>query len=89
MREFRAPKVEEVAAYCRERANAVDAGRFVDYYTANGWKVGRAPMKDWQAAVRTWEKNQAAQTRKGPRPLTDEEIKNGKYSGTTGYSRAE
>lgn len=49
------PTVEEVAEYCRERNNGVDAQRFVDYYTANGWKVGKNPMKDWKAAVRTWE----------------------------------
>ena len=35
---------------------AVDPDRFVDYYTSNGWKVGKNPMKDWKAAVRTWEK---------------------------------
>lgn len=54
---FVAPTVEEVQAYCEERNNNVDAQRFVDFYTANGWKVGRNSMKDWKAAVRTWEKN--------------------------------
>jgi hypothetical protein len=49
--------VEEVRAYCQERGNSVDAQRFVDYYGANGWKVGKNPMKDWKAAVRTWENN--------------------------------
>ena len=49
------PTGEEVAAYCRERQNSVDAQRFVDYYTSNGWKVGKNPMKDWRAAVRNWE----------------------------------
>lgn len=53
---FRAPTVEEVKAYCLERKNAVDPVRFVDYYTANGWRVGRNPMKDWRATVRTWER---------------------------------
>lgn len=54
---FVPPTVEEVAAYCRERQNNVDAQRFVDFYTSNGWKVGgKAPMKDWKAAIRsTWE----------------------------------
>lgn len=55
---FRPPTVEEVEAYCFERNNKVDAERFVDYYTANGWKVGKNPMKDWKAAVRTWEKRE-------------------------------
>lgn len=51
------PTVEEVAAYCKERGNNIDPEHFHDYYTSNGWKVGKAPMKDWQAAVRTWERN--------------------------------
>lgn len=53
---FHPPTVEEVEAYCFERNNKVDAERFVDYYTANGWKVGKNPMKDWKAAVRNWER---------------------------------
>lgn len=55
---FCRPDVQEVADYCRERGNQVDAQRFVDYYTANGWRVGKNPMKDWKAAVRTWEKQE-------------------------------
>lgn len=53
------PTVEEVAAYCRERGNSVDAERFVDFYASKGWKVGNQPMKDWKACVRTWEKRDA------------------------------
>lgn len=53
---FTPPNADEVAAYCQERGNSVDAERFVDFYTAKGWKVGKSPMKDWKAAVRTWEK---------------------------------
>lgn len=53
---FIKPTVEQVKAYCRERSNGVDAERFVDYYESNGWRVGKSPMKDWQAAVRTWER---------------------------------
>ena len=49
--------VEEVSAYCLERNNGVDAQKFTDYYTANGWYVGKNRMKDWRAAVRTWERN--------------------------------
>ena len=59
---FHAPTVEEVKAYCLERKNKVDAVRFVDYYTANGWKVGKNPMKDWRAAVRTWERDEKGET---------------------------
>lgn len=54
---FTAPTLEEVKEYCAERKNGVDAERFVNYYTANGWKVGKNPMKDWRAAVRSWERN--------------------------------
>lgn len=54
---FTPPTVEEVEAYCFERNNRVDAEKFVDYYNSNGWRVGRNPMKDWKAAVRTWERN--------------------------------
>ena len=54
---FTPPTLEEVQTYCFERGNNVDAERFIDYYTANGWKVGRNSMKDWKAAVRTWEKS--------------------------------
>lgn len=54
---FTPPTLEDVKAYCIERGNNVDAQRFIDYYTANGWKVGKNPMKDWKASVRTWERN--------------------------------
>ena len=54
---FTAPSFEDVKAYCEERKNNVDAERFINYYTANGWKVGKNPMKDWKAAVRSWERN--------------------------------
>ena len=53
---FVPPTVEEVAAYCKERNNGVDAEAFVDFYSSKGWKVGNQPMKDWKAAVRTWER---------------------------------
>lgn len=59
---FHHPTVDEVKAYCLERKNKVDAVRFVDYYTANGWKVGKNPMKDWRAAVRTWERDEKGET---------------------------
>lgn len=53
---FAPPTVEEVHAYCQERKNGVDPQRFVDFYASKGWKVGNQPMKDWRAAVRTWER---------------------------------
>ncbi len=54
---FTPPTVEEVQAYCRERQNNVDPQRFIDYYEARGWLIGKNKMKDWKAAVRTWERS--------------------------------
>ena len=54
---FTKPTLAQIQAYCIERNNNVDAERFYDYYEANGWKVGKNPMKDWKASVRTWERN--------------------------------
>jgi len=53
----RPESVDEVAEYCRERKNNVDPEAWWDHYAANGWRVGRNPMKDWRACVRTWERN--------------------------------
>lgn len=53
---FVKPTENEVAAYCKKRGNTIDAAAFVAFYDSNGWKVGKNPMKDWKAAVITWEK---------------------------------
>ena len=58
---FVKPTVTDIAEYCLERNNVVDAQKFFDYYSSNGWRVGKNPMKDWKAAVRTWEKNATTQ----------------------------
>ena len=55
-KQFKIPTVEEISAYCQERNNSVDAQRFFDYYESKGWYVGKNKMKDWKAAVRTWER---------------------------------
>ena len=55
---FIPPSIEEVAAYCRERGNAIDAEAFVTYYQACGWELGNGRrIKDWKAKVRSWELN--------------------------------
>ena len=59
---FSAPTVDEVRAYAQEKGYNVDPEHFVDYYTSNGWRVGRNPMKDWRATVRTWASRDRAQT---------------------------
>ena len=51
------PTVDMVREYCIERKNNVCAEQFVSHYESKGWKIGKSPMKDWQAAVRTWENN--------------------------------
>lgn len=61
---FVKPTVEEIETYCKERNNNVDTQKFYNYYESNGWKVGKNPMKDWKAAVRTWEKNNFEQPKK-------------------------
>lgn len=53
---FVKPTVEEVDAYVKEKGYHIDAENFVNYYESKGWVVGRAPMKDWEAACRNWEK---------------------------------
>ena len=59
---FSAPTVDEVRAYAQEKGFNIDPEHFVDYYTSNGWRVGRNPMKDWRATVRTWASRDRAQT---------------------------
>ena len=57
---FVPPTEEEVLAYCRERGNSVDPVSFVAFYSAKNWMIGKNKMKDWRAAVRTWEQREIA-----------------------------
>ncbi len=50
------PSLEDVSAYCRERNNSIDPAFFIDYYEAKGWMYGKNKIKDWKAAVRTFER---------------------------------
>ena len=54
---FTRPSLDDVRAYCDERKNHVYPQKWLDHYTANGFMVGRSPMKDWRAAIRQWERN--------------------------------
>lgn len=67
---FTPPTLEEVQQYCIDRNNKVDADRFINFYSSKGWMVGRNKMKDWKAAVRTWEKKDG--------------VRNGGYSSNNG-----
>lgn len=60
---FIPPTIEDVASYCLERNNGVDSVKWHNFYSSKGWMVGSNKMKDWKAAVRTWEtKKTTAQT---------------------------
>jgi len=61
--QFEKPSLQEIKDYCAERRNEVDPDRFMDYYTANGWIQGKGkPIRDWKAAVRSWEGNSFQKT---------------------------
>jgi hypothetical protein len=67
-KKFKKPSIEEIEEYCQERENNVDSNKFFDHYESNGWMVGRNKMKNWQASVRTWEKN-TTQSKKEDKPF--------------------
>lgn len=69
---FVKPTVEEVRAYCAERRNGIDPEAFIDHYEANGWRVGKTPMKDWKAALRNWERQRRA---RGELPPTERRMR--------------
>ena len=66
---FAPPTVDEVRQYCQDHGYCVDAERFVNHYTAQGWKVGRNPMKDWKAAVRNWNRSDRKENSNGTNGL--------------------
>lgn len=55
---FQRPSLDDIRAYCSSRGNDVDPEQFYDFYESKGWMVGKTPMKDWHAAIRTWEKRE-------------------------------
>lgn len=65
---FSVPNLEEVRQYITENHLNVNADRFYDYYSANGWKVGRSPMKDWKASCRYWSRNE---TKSNPKEMPE------------------
>lgn len=67
---FSPPSLDEVQAYIAERGSAVDAQQFIDFYSCKGWMVGKNRMKDWKAAVRTWEKRRKEEA--GEKPTKQE-----------------
>ncbi len=78
---FARPTLDDVKTYCLERKNRVDPEKWLDYYTANGFMVGRSPMKDWKAAVRQWERN-GYDTPRAPNPgIKIDHVSPGNYGG--------
>jgi uncharacterized protein YdaU (DUF1376 family) len=69
------PLLEWVQQYCKERGNTIDPEYFFDSYVKNGWMVGKNKMKDWQATIRTWEKNGYSK----PMTIIKKEIDASKY----------
>lgn len=60
---FVPPTIEQVTEYCKERNNSVDCERFINFYESKGWLVGKNKMKDWKAALRTWETSKPKQAK--------------------------
>ncbi len=73
---FIPPTVEEVSDYCFERGNTVNPETFVDFYSAKGWMLGKNKMKDWKAAVRTWERKEKEQPNRPQKSNYVDSIKN-------------
>ena len=59
---FKKPTLSEIREYCIERGNSVSPEEFFDFYESKGWMIGKSPMKDWRACIRTWERNQRNQS---------------------------
>lgn len=67
---FKKPTIEEIKSYCTSRGNSVNPNLFYDYYESNGWQVGKNKMKDWKAAVRTWENKKGYSNYEKPKQQT-------------------
>jgi hypothetical protein len=82
---FVPPTLEKVQAYCAERRNRVDPEAFLAFYEANGWVQGknRKPIKNWKAAVLTWERNDKLKAA-GPKPIDPDA---GVWNPTAGFQR--
>jgi len=72
-KKFTIPSIEEIAAYCKERNNTVNAEAFHNFYSSKGWYVGKNKMKDWKAAVRTWEQKERPNNKIAYIPNTGED----------------
>ena len=71
---FQKPSLDEIIVYCQERGNQVDPEKFFNFYESKGWVVGKSPMKDWKAAVRTWEQRRPETSRATYQPRQKESV---------------
>lgn len=62
---FLPPSPEQASEYAKSIGFDLDGSAFVDYYSTRGWKVGKKPMVDWMAAVRTWKRRSESKTQGG------------------------
>lgn len=82
---FVKPTIEDVNAYVLEKGYHIDAESFVNYYDSKGWVVGKSPMKDWHAAVRTWEKTWKENHPQQPNDIFSGQQANGNNHYPEGY----
>ena len=81
------PTIEEISDYCRERNKGIDAEQFFNFYEAKGWMIGKNKMKDWKAAVRTWEKTAQNNSRQTVLPLVSQRSPSVSGSGKSDWER--
>ena len=81
---FSAPSLQDIQTYCQERKNSVNPEKWLSHYQSNGWKVGKNSMKDWKAAVRTWEGNSFGSSAK-PQSKHNNFEEQDYYAGTEGF----
>jgi hypothetical protein len=91
---FIPPSVEEIRTYCLLRNNNVDPEMFFDFYQSKGWLVGKVKMRDWKAAIRTWEKssnnNNSNQNKDGrQQPLLGRQSADTVRANASGWNNAE
>lgn len=79
IKRFTPPTLDQVISYCHDRNNNVDPNKWFDYYTANGWMVGKNKMKDWKAAVRTWERPTFSDSRNNRNISANVRVETDKY----------
>ena len=80
-RVFVPPTLDEVKDYCWERNNHIDPQAFIDFYSAKGWMIGKNKMKDWKAAIRTWEQRNNTSAKGMPTNIVDNDFFKRKMEG--------